>query len=459
MSESADEREAEAPRELTVEQAVELALSIQKRGRLDAAEEIYRRVLETVPEHVDALHFLGIARYHRGQRDEGLALIRRALELAPENLDARNNLGNMLSSRGRLEEAEAAFRHVLERAPDHVHALANLGSVLRRRGELAGAEAALRRAIALAPDHGEAYHNLVNVLRDLERDDEALDVSRTALELFPYEAEAYRATGALLYASGRVSEALALYRRWLEVEPHSDSARHMIASCSGEAPPPRAADEFVRRTFAGFADGFDRILTRLDYRAPALVAQAVRTLAGQPARALAVLDAGVGTGWCGADLRPFARTLVGVDLSPEMLAKARERQLDDHPTYDELVEGELTAFLRARPLAYDLIVSADTLVYFGPLEDVLGAAAGALLPGGHLVFTVEQASDDAAGGFRLNPHGRYSHAEPYLRRTLAAAGFAEPLIDRVILRQELKVPVAGYLVTARLATAPSRTEP
>src|SRR5262249_12103901 len=90
---------AEAPRELTGEQAIELALSIQKRGRLDAAEEIYRRVLEAVPDHVDALHFLGIARHHRGQRDEGLALVRRALELAPDNVDARNNLGNMLSSR------------------------------------------------------------------------------------------------------------------------------------------------------------------------------------------------------------------------------------------------------------------------------------------------------------------------------------------------------------------------
>jgi hypothetical protein len=29
----------------------------------------------------------------------------------------------------------------------------------------------------------------------------------------------------------------------------------------------------------------------------------------------------------------------------------------------------------------------------------------------------------------------------------------------VILRQELKVPVAGYLVTARLGSAPSRTAP
>jgi predicted TPR repeat methyltransferase len=451
------------PRELPIEQAIELALSIQKRGRLDAAEEIYRRVLEAVPDHVDALHFLGIARHHRGQRDEGLALVRRALELAPDNVDARNNLGNMLSSRGSLQDAEATFRQVLARSPDHVHALANLGSVLRRRGDLVGAEAALRRAIALAPNHGEAYHNLINVLHDLERDDEALDMSKKALELFHadaearqrYAPEAYRAVGALLYANGRVSEALEIYRRWLELEPNSDSARHMIASCAGAPPPARAADDFVRLTFANFAERFDTVLTQLDYRAPVLVAQAVRALAGEPARALAVLDAGVGTGWCGADLRPYARALAGVDLSPEMLAKARERQLDDRPTYDELVEGELTAFMRARPLAFDLIVSADTLVYFGPLEEVLGAAAGALRPGGHIVFTVEQALDDASDGFRLNPHGRYSHAEAYLRRTLAAAGFAEPLVDRVILRQELKVPVAGYLVTARLAAPAS----
>ncbi len=439
-----------APRELTIEQAIELAVAIQKRGRLDAAEEIYRRVLEAVPDQVDALHFLGICRFHRGQHEEGLALVRRALALAPDSVDVRNNLGNMLYSRRRFEEAEAAFRQVLALAPDYVNAHANLGSVLRRRRDLDGAEAALRRAIALAPDHGEAYHNLANVLRDMDRDDEALEMSTKALELCPYDGEAYRAMGAVLYAKGRVADALVIYRRWLEVEPNSDSARHMVASCSGDAPPPRAADEFVRRTFEGFADGFDQILTKLDYRAPALVAQTVRSLAGEPSRALSVLDAGVGTGWCGADLRPFARNLVGVDLSPDMLRKARERQIDGRPTYDELCEGELTAFMRARPRAFDLIVSADTLVYFGPLEDVLVAAAGALRPGGQLVFTVEQAVDDAPEGFRLNPHGRYSHAEDYVRRTLAGAGFAEPSIDRVILRRELKVPVAGFLVSTHL---------
>jgi predicted TPR repeat methyltransferase len=446
------------PHELTVEQAIELALSLQQRGRLDAAEEIYARVLAAVPDHVDALHYLGISRHHRGEHDEGLALLERALALAPHNLDARNNLGNMLSSRGRFGEAAAAYQQVLALDPNHVNAHANLGSVLRRKRDLPGAEAALRRAIALAPDRAEAHHNLANVLRDLDRDDEALESFSRALELRPYDPEAYRGAGAVLYAKGRIAAALALYKRWLEVEPDSESARHMIAACSGQAPPPRAANEFVRRTFDGFAENFDEILTRLEYRAPALVAEAVRAAVGEPAGALDVLDAGVGTGWCGPQLRLYARRLVGVDLSPDMLRKAAERQAEkgdgdgdgERKIYDELVEAELTGFMRARPDAFDLIVSADTLVYFGALDEVLQAAAAALRAGGHLVFTVEETAGDPRGGFQLNPHGRYSHDEPYLRRTLAAAGFTTLAIERATLRQEIKVPVGGFVVSAQV---------
>ena len=437
------------PGELTVAQAIELGVAMQKRGRLDAAEEIYGRVLAAVPNQADALHFLGLCRHHRGQHEEGLALVERALALAPHNLDARNNLGNMMSSRRRFGEAEAAYRQVLALDPDHVNAHSNLGSVLRRRGDPVGAEAALRRAIALDPKHAEAYHNLANVLRDLDRDDEALEAFSKASALAPYDGDIYRGMGAVLYAKGRIADALAVYRLWLDVEPESLSARHMIAACSGQAPPPRAADEFVRRTFDGFADGFDEILTRLEYRAPVLVAEAVRASLGAPAGALDVLDAGVGTGWCGPLLRPHARRLIGVDLSPDMLRKAAERKI-----YDELAEGELTAFMRGRPSAFDLLISADTLVYFGALDEVLAAAAGALRPGGHLIFTVERATGDLVGGFQLHPHGRYSHDEGYLRRTLDRAGLEVRALARATLRKENKVPVDGLVVTAVLPVAP-----
>ena len=65
---------------------------------------------------------------------------------------------------------------------------------------------------------------------------------------------------------------------------------------------------------------------------------------------------------------------------------AREKQI-----YDELTQAELTAYLRDHPDGFDVIVTADTLVYFGALEEVAAAAAAALRPGGVLVFTVEEA--------------------------------------------------------------------
>ena len=96
-----------------------------------------------------------------------------------------------------------------------------------------------------------------------------------------------------------------------------------------------------------------------------------------------------------------------------MLAQAEEKHV-----YDELVKGELTAYLRDWPAPFDVIVSADTLVYFGALEDVAAAAAGALRPGGRLIFTVEEAigAGDRRAVTRLEPHGRYSHTRQYVER-------------------------------------------
>jgi predicted TPR repeat methyltransferase len=161
-----------------------------------------------------------------------------------------------------------------------------------------------------------------------------------------------------------------------------------------------------------------------------------------------LLDAGCGTGWCGPLLRSTAARLVGVDLSPGMLAQAHRRNV-----YDELHKAELTAFMTTHPATFDFIVSADVLCYFGRLDEAIRAAHDALLPGGLLCFSVEALKDAAPDEeFRLGGHGRYAHAKPYLERVMAEAGFARaPAIEDGVLRQELGKPVEGYIVAARRA--------
>jgi len=114
-----------------------------------------------------------------------------------------------------------------------------------------------------------------------------------------------------------------------------------------------------------------------------------------------------------------------------------------------LHEGELVAFMRAHPAEYDVVISADTFVYFGELEEAFGAAAGALRSGGIFAFTVEAEPDDSGEKHRIHNHGRYSHRADYVRECLAGAGLTLVQLEPGVLRKEMGADVQGHVVIAR----------
>jgi len=425
------------------------AVRMHQQGQVASAAEVYKKVLRDSPNHVDALHFLAVAMHQTGDHDAALDHLHRVLELAPEHFDAHNNRGNILKKLGRLDEAEADYRRALTLRPKDADALNNLGTVLRERGRLQEAEATFRQVIALAPEHAAAWQNLGNTLIFMERIADAIEAHRQAVKLAPMSARAYHYLVAVLAANDLMDEARDVCGRWIGLFPNDPRARHMQAACTGEATPGRASDDYVRAEFAGFAASFDTNLAKLEYRAPTLIAGEIGRLLGEHGlQTAAALDAGCGTGLCASFLRPRSKHLTGVDLSPEMVELARKREV-----YDELVVDELTTYLCKHAAAFDLIVSGDTLVYFGDLGEVLPAAARALRPGGILAFTVEKvAAAEAPQGFRIRPSGRYGHSRDYLTETLAAAGFRDTSFHEVGLRKEAGQWVEGFLVSARLPT-------
>jgi predicted TPR repeat methyltransferase len=438
-------RQRQAPQRISVDDALRFAIGVHKGGNPRAASEHYRSILEAAPDHPDALHYLGVALHQTGNREDAFGLLERTLAIAPDYVDARNNLGNMLKEAGRHAEAEQAYRAVLAARPGFVLAYSNLGVVLKAQGRMDEAIDAYRKAVELAPDFAQGWINLGNALKAGDDLHGSLSAYRNAILLSPDNVEAHRNLGRALVAYKRYDEALEVYRQWQQVDPGNPVVAHLIAACAGAETPVRASDDFVQQTFDRFADSFDTVLARLEYRAPALCGELIGALLGAPRADLDVLDAGCGTGLCAPLLRPFARRLEGVDLSAGMLAKAAARA-----GYDRLHEGEMTAWLAAHSGAFDLVVSADTLCYFGALDAVMQAAGAALRPGGLLVFTLEHTVDDgAAPRFQLHPHGRYSHAEPYLREVLAGAGLDLVAIRHVTLRLEAKAGVNGLLVGAR----------
>jgi predicted TPR repeat methyltransferase len=435
------EQSTETDRAVTLDEAVSIAIRLQQNGQLVAAGDIYRRLLEIAPDHADALHFSGVLAHQAGRSEEAVALIERSLEIEPDRADWHSNLGIVLQARDRLDEAIAAYQRAIALNPDHANAHSNVGVLLRAQGRVVEAEAAYRSAIRVNPEHIDAYTNLGILLAAQKRLPEAIACYCRAITLRPSHPDARRLLALAHTTVGEIDKARDIFAEWLREEPGNPIAQHMLAACSGQDVPARASDAYVEVLFDGFAASFDSKLTRLSYRAPALVAGMVTELPIEPSRSLDVLDAGCGTGLCGPLIVAYARRLVGVDLSGKMLAQAEERHV-----YDELVKGELTTYLRSMPGAFDLIVSADTLVYFGDLDDVVAAAAAALRPGGRLIFTVEE-SVDAAVEFSISPHGRYTHTRRYVERILGSANFGTEIIT-ADLRTEGAVPVAGLVVRA-----------
>ena len=352
---------------------------LQQTEQWAAAGEIYRTVLEVAPDHADALHFSGVLAHQQARSEQAVALIERSLELEPERADWHSNLGIVLQDRLELDEAIAAYRHAIALEPRHANAHNNLGVVLRAKGEAVEAEAAYRAAIRIDPEHSDAYHNLGVLLNGQKRSHEAAICFSKVITLQAEAPGSAPVAGARALHARRGRQGGRGLRGVAAEEPDDPIARHMLAACSGRDVPPRASDAFIEATFDSFAGELRRQAreaARIERRRSS--PRCSRGRAWRRRTSLDVLDAGCGTGLCGPLIAPYARRLVGVDLSEGMLAQARARDV-----YDELVKGELTAYLSASAGMFDVIVSADTLVYFGPLEEVVAAAERALRPGGH----------------------------------------------------------------------------
>jgi len=239
----------------TVQQVLELGLQHHQAGRLTEAEACYRQILEAQPDHLDALHLLGVAALQTGRAelaanllsqvavavpnhpavhsnlgeayrglgklDEAVTSFRRALQLKPDDVLAQYNLGNVLVEAGKLEEAIAAYRRVLTLQPDYVNAHINLGVALARQGATTEATEVLRRALQLAPAHAGAWNNFGIVLAEQGRIGEAVEAYRRALELAPDQPEAHNNFGNACKELGQFEPAVAAYRRAVELRPDS----------------------------------------------------------------------------------------------------------------------------------------------------------------------------------------------------------------------------------------------
>jgi predicted TPR repeat methyltransferase len=281
----------------------------------------------------------------------------------------------------------------------------------------------------------------------------AADILSQTVELTPNFATAWFALGAIRDRLGDRAGAVAAFERTRDADPEDyHGARLQLARLGAGEAAPAMTETYVRRLFDQYAGRYDTALTEhLHYRGPALLRDAVEAAmraanlssSSRPMRFGTMLDLGCGTGLAGAAFRPFVDWLVGVDLSPAMVAQAATKGL-----YDRLSIADLAGFVAeesANGGQYHLVTAADVFVYINDLMPIVAATAGVLAPDGVLAFTVET---HAGGGVKLLPTLRFAYGADYLRAAIAAAGLSLLTLAAAAIRTENGVPVDGLVAVA-----------
>jgi predicted TPR repeat methyltransferase len=445
-------RRAVAASPQSVEFAFNLANALEANGEPDKAIRHFTDVIARNPDVPQFHHNLANVYVKLARDDEAAGAFSKALSLDPDFIPARIGMGHAMLKRSAGDDAGFHFRRALEVDPANADATIGLAAALELSGKADEGTDRLQKAVAVAPADARLRHALgAHLLRRHDRDG-GMDQVRRAVELDPEFADAFMTMGNAHLDKGDKDLALACFRRVLALQPESGAA-HLVAMLEG-ASPERAPSEYVAKLFDQYADRFDTHLVKvLSYSVPDQIVAMIREAVASDPQTWRVLDLGCGTGLIATALGPGVGHLVGVDLSGNMLAKARTLDV-----YDRLEQAELVAMMQAEPAqAYTLAIAADVLVYFGSIEALLREARRVLAPGGILAFSVEELAAPPSGAttaspspdFLLRDTGRYAHTWPYIERLAAECGFTVNAMKRIDVRVNLGKPVPGMLVVLR----------
>jgi predicted TPR repeat methyltransferase len=369
-----------------------------------------------------------------------------------------------------FSQAEHKFIKSLELVPDRASTLTNLSAAQLKLKKYSEARATAQKAISVESDNSEAYLNLGLIEKELKNFESAVKFFDKVLSLKPDYAEGWSNKGATLHELKRYDEAIAHYDKALSFKPYEASffykksftnialnqyaiavenledaikykyspegyAEYILSALKPENGLKPMPKNYVAALFDSYANSFNKhLIDTLKYESPKNLLELLNLSINDK---FAILDIGCGTGLMGKLLKPYASKIVGVDLSKEMLSRAKLTG-----TYDELIADDILEFLNKCNDKFDLVVSADVFIYIGELSNIFKDLVEIIKAGGLFCFSVEK---NESIKFGLSPKTlRYSHSKEYIQKLASLHNFKiQNILERPI-RQENHVDVDGY---------------
>jgi len=374
---------------------------------------------------------------HQGDYSHAIKYYEKRIELQPNHAETYHSLGEAFLHENKLHEAITAFEQTIALNPKHPECNHHLANAILLNDDAEKALHYFFRQLEINP-LPESYYNIGVILLQKQRHKEALEYLLHAADVDPSYLPVHLNLGALYLKLNQIGKAIESYQQALILKPNDPEIKHIITALSQSDTPETAPSEYIEHLFDQYALYYDKHLTEvLNYQAPQLIKHALKEEIGASRAEWTILDLGCGTGLTGAELKPFAKKLIGIDIAAQMIHSAKEKKI-----YDELfvmdVEKALQKFTHN-----DLIVAADVFTYIGNLDSIFSAVKAALNTNGLFMFTVERTETTP---YLLQQSIRYAHSRIYIESLIEKHQFKIVRFDNIILRQQQRKPIEGFLV-------------
>ncbi len=382
-----------------------LARAFFNEHEYNEAAEYYKKLITLDPGNIFAYKYYCLSLLRSKEFSQVIKVSDKALVIDPDNVEILNIICEAYLALGNIDAAKTICLNAFQISTTDVNTYINMGNALQKNHQYEDAIEWYEKALKIEPDNANVYHNL----------------------------------GISYFRLNDNVRAADKFRKAIEIRPDLSISKHMLAVAEGDNTE-RAESGYVTDLFDEYAHRYDKHQKDLKYKVPEHINNAVRNLYADNylKNKVDILDLGCGTGLCAPYLEDIISSILGVDLSPDMIKQASNLGL-----YSELVVEDMSACMNSRPDSFDLAISGDVFIYVGDLSREFKAAKTALRDNAYFVFTV-QVNDDVLE-YELTDTGRYNHAGSYIQYLSDSHDFKMISKDDIISRVDYGVPINSRL--------------
>ncbi|RDH81012.1 MAG: hypothetical protein DIZ80_12880 [endosymbiont of Galathealinum brachiosum] len=449
-----------------------LCLSHALLGEFNHSKTLALQLLKKDPQNIDTLKLLGSSYHELRDYSAASKAFTKAVNINNQDITALSNLAGALKEEGKLEEAEKYFTSSLQVKRAQPAALTNYGLLKQMTGNLNEAILLHQEALNYDNQNLTMIYNLAFALSEQGSFDQSLEIYEQILKITPQNIRAICDVSQIYIKQKRLDEALSLLdnaksinsndehihlnmgviyklkdqfenaeislREALRINPNNSTAQYYLSIVTGDTSIQSSPEDYVTDLFDGYAETFDeQLVGELQYKTPTLIGELVNKYISTD-RKYNILDLGCGTGLAGIHFADVSEKMVGIDLSPKMLNKAKDRNI-----YDELLATDIEKYFNTYDFKPDIVISADVFVYIGDIDSIFSCVSNAMNEGGIFAFSTEDTTD--TDSFRLKDSGRFSHSETYISALAKKYNFSIAEQKATTIRHEAGKPIQGKI--------------